>query len=64
MTDHELDRAYTALCEALRAVGPQRSELLLAMVALGLIAHSERAEDVLELVAKARERVMEEPAPR
>ena len=33
MTDAELDRTYTALCLALGDVGPERSELLLAMVA-------------------------------
>jgi len=64
MTDAELDRSYTALCEALGEVGAQRSELLLAMVALGLIARSERADEVLALVARARERLLEEPAPR
>ncbi|MEJ8835870.1 hypothetical protein [Ramlibacter sp. AN1133] len=64
MTDADLDRSYTALCEALGEVGAQRSELLLAMVALGLIARSEHADEVLALVARARERVLEEPAPR
>ncbi|HET8744709.1 MAG TPA: hypothetical protein VFM98_03820 [Ramlibacter sp.] len=63
MNDAELDRSYTALCEALGEVGPQRSELLLAMVALGLIARSERAEDVLSLVARARERLLQEGRP-
>jgi hypothetical protein len=63
MTEAELDRSYTALCQALGAVGPQRSELLLAMVALGLVAHSERADDVLALVARARERCLEAEAP-
>jgi hypothetical protein len=60
MTDADLDRSYTALCKALGAVGPQRSELLLALVALGLIARSERADDVLALVVKARERCLED----
>lgn len=60
MNDAELDRSYAALCRALGEVGPQRSELLLAMVALGLIARSERAEDVLSLVARARERLLQE----
>lgn len=59
MTDADLDRSYTALCHALGEVGPQRSELLLAMVALGLMARSERADDVLALVAKARERCLD-----
>jgi hypothetical protein len=60
MTDADLDRSYTALCHALGEVGPQRSELLLAMVALGLMARSERADDVLTLVAKARERCLDD----
>jgi hypothetical protein len=64
MTDAELDRSYTALCHALGAVGPQRSELLLAMVALGLIARSERADEVLDLVARVRERLLEEAGAR
>lgn len=62
MTDAELDRSYTALCHALGDVGPQRSELLLAMLALGLMARSERADDVLALVARVRERCLEEHA--
>ena len=64
MTDADLDRSYTALCQALGEVGEQRSELRLAMVALGLIARSEHADEVLSLVARARERVLEEPASR
>lgn len=62
MTDADLDRSYTALCRALGDVGPQRSELLLAVVALGLMARSERADDVLALVAKARERCLPDDA--
>ena len=61
MTDADLDRTYTALCQALGEVGPQRSELLLAMVALGLIARSERPDEILALLARARERCLEEP---
>jgi hypothetical protein len=60
MTDADLDRCYTALCHALGDVGRERSELLLAMVALGLLASSDRADDVLALVAKARERCLAE----
>ena len=64
MTDADLDRSYTALCQALGEVGPQRSELLLAMVALGLMARSDRADEVVSLVDRARERCLEEPASR
>ena len=62
MTDADLDRTYTALCQALGEVGPQRSELLLAMVALGLIARSDRPDEILALLARARERCLDEPA--
>jgi hypothetical protein len=60
MTDSELDRSYTALCRALGEVGPQRSELLLAMVALALMARSNDADAVLALVARSRERCLQE----
>jgi hypothetical protein len=60
MTDTDLDRSYTALCLALVEVGPQRSELLLAMVALALMAGSGDADEVLALVARSRDRCLEE----
>lgn len=59
MTDADLDRSYTALCEALGAVGPERGELLLAMVALALMARQGDAQEVLELVARSRQRCLE-----
>ena len=60
MTDAELDRSYTALCRALGDVGPERSELLLAMVALALMARQDGADEVLALVARARERCLQD----
>ena len=60
MSDLELDRSYTALCRALGEVGPQRSELLLAMVALALMARSGDADEVLQLVERARQRCLQE----
>lgn len=60
MNEADLDRSYTALCKALGEVGPQRSELLLAMVALALMARQERPEEVLELVARSRDRCLQE----
>jgi len=60
MTDAELDRCYTALSQALGEVGPQRSELLLAMVALGLMAKTHDSDEVLRLVALARERCLQD----
>lgn len=61
MTDAELDRSYTALCQALGDVGEERARLLLAMVSLGLLARCERADDVLPLIARAREHCLLEP---
>jgi hypothetical protein len=60
MTDAELDRSYTALCRALGEVGPGRSELLLAMVALGLMARAPSADEVLAVVERSRERLLQE----
>lgn len=59
MTDADLDRSYTALCQALSAAGQERSELLLSMVALALIARCASADEVLPLIEKARERVLQ-----
>ena len=55
MSEAELDRSYTALCHALGQVGPERSELLLAMVALGLMAQAQDAREVDRLVERARD---------
>jgi hypothetical protein len=60
MNEADLDRGYTALCQALGEVGPQRSELLLAMVALALMAHAPQAGEVLDIVARSRERCLQE----
>jgi len=60
MTEADLDRSYTALCHALGDVGAERSSLLLAMVALGLMTRQEDAEEVLSLVARSRERCLED----
>jgi hypothetical protein len=60
MNEAELDRAYTALCRALGEVGPERSELLLSMVCLALVARSEEAGPVLELIARSQQRLQQE----
>lgn len=60
MNDTDLDQTYTALCRALGEVGPQRSELLLSMVCLALMARSEEARPVLELIERSRQRLQEE----
>lgn len=60
MNDADLDRAYTALCRAMGEVGPERSELLLSMVCLALMARSEDAGAVFELIARSQQRLQEE----
>ena len=50
MTDEDLDRSYSALCEALASVGESRSELFLSMVCLSVMARYESAEDVITLI--------------
>ncbi|MGV3570276.1 MAG: hypothetical protein ACO1PB_06725 [Ramlibacter sp.] len=60
MTDADLDRTYTALCHALGAVGQERSELLLSMLCLALMARSEEAEGMLQLIARSRDRCLQE----
>jgi hypothetical protein len=60
MNDADLDRSYTALCQALGEVGPERSQLLLAMVALALMAKADTADEVLSLVARSRERCLQD----
>ena len=58
MNDAELDRSYTALCRALGEVGPERSEVLLAMVALALMARTGSADVVVALVERSRDRLL------
>jgi hypothetical protein len=60
MNAQDLDRSYTALCQALGEVGPQRSEMLLAMVALALVARAPSAAEVEELIARSRDRCLGE----
>ena len=60
MTDAELDRSYTALCQALGAVGPERSQMLLAMLALALMTRAGTADEVVELIARSRDRCLQE----
>jgi hypothetical protein len=54
MTDEDLDRSYTALCEALADVGEANASLFLAMVCLALMARCDGADRVLPLIAHAR----------
>ena len=50
MSEHDLDRSYTALCEALTQVGESRAQVFLSMLCLGLLARQSSAEDVLPLI--------------
>ena len=56
MNDADLDRSYTALCQALAAVGEDRTNLFLAMMCLALMSRSRSAEDVLPLIAQVEMR--------
>ncbi len=62
MNDADLDRSYTALCNALADVGEARSEMLLSMLCLALLAQREHADEVLPLITRARDRCLQEPA--
>ena len=53
MTDADLDRSYSALCEALTRVGEDRAPLFLSMLCLSLISRQQQAEDVLPLMEHA-----------
>ncbi len=55
MTDADLDRTYTALCEALAAVGEAQAPLLLSMLSLSLMSRFDNAEAVLPLIANAQQ---------
>jgi hypothetical protein len=61
MTDADLDRCYSALCQALGAAGEERSELLLAMLSLALLARCDSADEVLPLIQRTRDRCLQEP---
>jgi hypothetical protein len=50
MTDEELDRSYTAMCEAMAQVGEGKSQLFLSMLCLALMARYESADQVLPLI--------------
>lgn len=54
MSDADLDRSYTALCQSLAAVGEGRAQLFLSMMCLALMARHESADDVLPLIANVQ----------
>jgi hypothetical protein len=53
MKDDELDRSYTALCEAMARVGEARTPLLLSILCLALMSRQSSAEDALALIVQA-----------
>ena len=53
MTDQDLDRSYSALCEALARVGQAQAPLFLSMVCLALLSRCEQADQALPLIAQA-----------
>jgi hypothetical protein len=54
ITDHELDKSYTALCNALNDVGEANAQQFLAMLSLSLMARADSAAEVLALIENAR----------
>ncbi len=50
MSDAELDRSYTELCEALARLGEPRAASFLSTLCLALIARQDSADDVLTLI--------------
>ena len=61
MEAEDLDRSYSALCEAMGRVGEGKAPLLLAMVSLALIARQGSAEDVLPIIESAATSIGETP---
>lgn len=53
MTDADLDRSYSALCEALARVGEDKAPLFLSMLCLSLISRQHVADEVLAQLAHA-----------
>ena len=63
MTDTDLDRSYSVLAHALSEVGQERAQLLLSMVSLALIARQDSASEVLLVIDRARQQLMNEGQP-
>ena len=53
MTNDDLDKSYTALCEALTRVGEERAPVFLAMLCLSLISRQASAAEVLALIEQS-----------
>ena len=54
MNDQDLDRSYTALCNAMNEVGEANAQQFLAMLSLSLMARSDDATEVLALIENSR----------
>jgi hypothetical protein len=54
MTDQDLDKSYTALCNALNDVGESHAQPFLAMLSLSLMARADNADEILALIENAR----------
>ena len=63
MTDQDLDRSYTALCESLAAVGEPKAQLFLSMMCLALMARFQNADDVLALIHTVQAQCAAEAGP-
>ncbi|MGH6627815.1 MAG: hypothetical protein ACRECD_14970 [Burkholderiaceae bacterium] len=55
MTNDDLDRSYSALCQSLAQVGQAQAPLLLSMLCLSLMSRFERADELLPLIANAQQ---------
>jgi hypothetical protein len=53
MTAEDLDKSYTALCNALNDVGETNAQQFLAMLSLSLMARADNADEVLALIENA-----------
>lgn len=54
MTDQDLDKSYTAMCNAMNNVGEANAQPFLAMLSLSLMARANNAAEVLALIENAR----------
>ena len=50
MTDEELDRAYTELCNTLARLGEARTASFLSTLCLALMAREASADELLKLI--------------
>jgi hypothetical protein len=54
MTDQDLDKSYTAMCNAMNDAGETNTQQFLAMLSLSLMARVDNVEEVLALIENAR----------